>query len=242
MKTFAELFSSPIGWQHNMVFILRLLIASICGACIGLERSKRLKVAGIRTHILLCCAAALFMIVSKYGFVDLLTPEASAIYGIKSPDPARIAAQVVSGLSFLCAGVIFRKGATVSGLTTAVGLWGTAAIGLTIGAGMYVLGLSGVVILIILQVLLHKVAIGNDAYFKNNVSFTVKNESDFSKTLDDWCSQLGAEATDCSIDRDVGGFTKYGVVLLMKREVTLEDINKLLEAHPEIVGVSSELM
>ena len=240
MKTFLEYFSSPIGWQQNLVFIIRLLIASLCGACIGLERSKRLKVAGIRTHILLCCAASLFMIVSKYGFVDLLTQEVAG--GIKAADPARIAAQVVSGLSFLCAGVIFRKGATVSGLTTAVGLWGTAAIGLTIGAGLYVLGLAGVVILIVLQILLHKVAIGNDAYFKNNVSFTVKNESDFSKTLDDWCDELGAEATDCSIDREPGGFTKYGVVLLMKREVSMEDINKLLANHPEIVGVSSELM
>ncbi|MBQ4425525.1 MAG: MgtC/SapB family protein [Lachnospiraceae bacterium] len=242
MQTFTEFISSNLSWQQNCVFVLRLLVASACGACIGLERSKRLKVAGIRTHILLCCAAALFMIVSKYGFSDLSSAEGVIFSGSRGADAGRIAAQVVSGISFLCAGVIFRKGATVSGLTTAVGLWGTAAIGLTVGAGMILLGICGTVILIVLQIVLHKFSIGNDAYFKNNVSFTVQNESDFSRTLDKWCDELGAEAADVSIDRDVGGYTKYGVVLLMKREVTLEDINKLLEKHPEITAVSSELM
>lgn len=242
MQTFVEYFTSQLTWQQNLDFFIRLVAAAACGACIGLERSKRLKVAGIRTHILLCCASALFMIVSKYGFMDLTSVTGGDLNGTHGVDAARIAAGVVSGISFLCAGVIFRKGATVSGLTTAVGLWGTAAIGLAIGAGMYVLGVSGVVLLIILQVVLHKFAIGNDAYFKNTLYFTVKKELDFSSMLQSWCKELGAESTDCAIDRSGTETADYSVVLLMKREVTLEDINKLLEAYPEIVKASSALM
>ena len=119
-------------WQY-LEFFLRVLIACVCGAAIGFERSKRLKEAGIRTHVIVCCAAALTMIVSKYGFADVASPDGAGLYGTKGTDPARLAAQIISGVSFLGAGIIFRNGSTVKGLTTAAGIWATAGIGLAIG-------------------------------------------------------------------------------------------------------------
>ena len=121
-----EYLNSQFSLWQNLDFFLRILSACICGACIGAERSKRFKEAGIRTHIIVCCASALMMIISKYGFADLTSAGGVDFSGTHGADPARIAAQVVSGISFLGAGVIFKHGNTVRGLTTAAGLWATA--------------------------------------------------------------------------------------------------------------------
>ena len=120
----------------NLEFLIRLLLSAGLGALVGLERSKRQKEAGVRTHCIIACTSALFMILSKYSFIDVTT-----IDGLRGADPARIAAQVVSGISFLGAGVIFKNGNSIRGLTTAAGMWGTSAIGMAVGAGMYWLGL-----------------------------------------------------------------------------------------------------
>lgn len=127
--TLCEYFNSQFSIMQNLDFLVRILAACFCGACIGFERTKRFKEAGIRTHIIVCCAAALIMIVSKYGFADLTYADGSVFNGTRGADPARIAAQVVSGISFLGAGVIFKNGSTVKGLTTAAGIWATAGIG-----------------------------------------------------------------------------------------------------------------
>ncbi|MFQ9490102.1 MAG: MgtC/SapB family protein [Bilophila wadsworthia] len=112
----------------ELEFFFRILIAGICGGLIGYERNNRLKEAGIRTHLIVALAAALIMVVSKYGFSDVTTLKGVAL------DPSRIAAQIVTGVGFLGAGMIFVRNQTISGLTTA-GVWATAGIGMTIGAG-----------------------------------------------------------------------------------------------------------
>ena len=127
----------------NLEFFIRIVLAAALGALVGLERSKRQKEAGVRTHCIIACTSALFMILSKYAFMDLVD-----ISGIRGADPARIAAQVVSGISFLGAGVIFKNGNSIRGLTTAAGMWGTAAVGMAIGAGMYWVGLIEAAILV----------------------------------------------------------------------------------------------
>ena len=122
---------------QTLELLLRILVSAVCGACIGVERSRRLKEAGMRTHVIVCCTAALMMVVSKYGFADLTSASGAAFHGTRGADPARIAAQVVSGVSFLGAGAIFKSGNSIRGLTTAAGIWATAGVGLTIGSGMY---------------------------------------------------------------------------------------------------------
>ena len=105
---------------------IRLSLALLMGGAIGLEREYRAKEAGFRTHFLVALGSALFCLVSQYGF------------GIELKDSSRVAAQVVSGIGFLGAGTIIFQKNVVRGLTTAAGLWVTAAIGLACGTGMYV--------------------------------------------------------------------------------------------------------
>lgn len=115
-------------------FIWRLCAAGLCGTIIGLDREYRVKDAGFRTHFLVAPGSALMMIVSQYGFEELLATHDGLRF-----DPGRIAAQVVSGIGFIGAGTIILHRQLVRGLTTAASLWATAGIGLAAGAHMYVL-------------------------------------------------------------------------------------------------------
>src|ERR1700729_2868449 len=124
--------------------LIRLLAAAALGSLIGFERERLLWAAGIRTHMLVCVGACLFMIVSAYGFAPVLGPNVVL-------DPSRVAAQVVSGIGFLGAGAILARGEIVKGLTTAASIWTVAAIGLAVGGGLYfAAGVSTAVILGIL--------------------------------------------------------------------------------------------
>lgn len=107
--------------------------ALLLSACVGVEREIRQKHAGLRTHTLVGLGAALFMLVSKYGFNDVVQP------GLVIADPSRVAAQIVSGIGFIGAGLIFVRRDAVRGLTTAASIWVTAAIGATAGAGLVLL-------------------------------------------------------------------------------------------------------
>ena len=129
---------------------LRIILSAVCGAIIGLEREKRYKNAGLRTHIIVAISGAILMIVSKYGFIDVTT-----IDGVRlTSDSGRIAAAVIQSIGFLGAGVIYVRKESIIGLTTAAGLWATVGIGMCFGAGMYVLGISATAIIIIVQILL----------------------------------------------------------------------------------------
>ena len=117
-------------------FIIRIFVASLLGGIIGLEREYREKAAGFRTHFLVALGSALFMIISVYGFEGVLSNDFNAPVRL---DVSRVAAQVVTGIGFIGAGtIIFQKNA-VRGLTTAAGVWVTAAIGMACGGGMYLL-------------------------------------------------------------------------------------------------------
>lgn len=124
-------------------FVLRLFIAGILGSIIGLDREYRAKEAGYRTHFLVSLGSALIMIVSQYGFDEVLQKPGMDL------DPSRIAAQVVTGIGFIGAGTIILHKQIVRGLTTAAGIWATSGIGLAIGAGMYTLGISATILTLI---------------------------------------------------------------------------------------------
>jgi putative Mg2+ transporter-C (MgtC) family protein len=124
--------------------ILRLLIATILGAVVGVERERLERAAGLRTHALVCLGAALFIIVSAYGFADVLGTSDVVL------DPSRVAAQVVSGIGFLGAGTIILQREIVRGLTTAASIWAVAAIGLAVGGGMYLASLVGTLLVLVI--------------------------------------------------------------------------------------------
>lgn len=130
-------------------YLLRIIGAGICGVLVGYERKNRMKEAGVRTHFIVALGAALMMVISKYGFQDQIA------WSNLTLDPARIAAQVVSGVGFLGAGMIFMQRHTVKGLTTAAGIWATAGVGLAIGSGLYILGGGATLIILLGQKILH---------------------------------------------------------------------------------------
>ena len=125
-------------------FVLRLFVAGMMGVVIGLEREYRSKEAGYRTHFMVALGSALMMIVSQYGFDDVLKTDLVRL------DPSRVAAQVVSGIGFIGAGtIVLLHKQIVRGLTTAAGIWATAGIGLAIGSGMYVVGTTATVLVLL---------------------------------------------------------------------------------------------
>lgn len=142
---------STKGFMNNIANIMihfewlfRILLASGLGCAIGYERYSRSKEAGVRTHSIVALAAALMMIVSKYGFSDSV-----------EFDAARVAAQIITGIGFLGAGIIFVKNDTIQGLTTAAGIWATSGIGMCIGAGLYIEGVFSAVLIILIQTVMH---------------------------------------------------------------------------------------
>jgi putative Mg2+ transporter-C (MgtC) family protein len=129
--------------MHGLSYLdmlLRLGTAVFLGALVGLERERLERAAGFRTHALVCVASALIMVVSIYGF-----PQSDVL------DPSRIAAQVVSGIGFLGAGVIIFRRNTVRGLTTAASLWSVAGVGLAAGAGLYIPAAAGTFFMLLVQ-------------------------------------------------------------------------------------------
>ena len=132
--------------------ILRLAIAAGIGGAIGFERETLDKSAGLRTHMLVCMGAALFMVASillAHEFAD--GPQVSQV------DPTRIASTIVTGVGFLGGGIIFKNEQRVRGLTTAAGLWVAAAIGMAVGAGFYITAIGGGVLALIILVVLRQV-------------------------------------------------------------------------------------
>lgn len=138
----------------TLEFILRLAVAAALGGLIGLEREYRAKEAGFRTHFLVALGSALFMVLSMYGFDSMINQSTQKL----SYDPSRIASQVVPGIGFIGAGIIIFQKHVVKGLTTAAGLWVTSAIGLTCGAGMFILAAATTVLVLVGLEALHFVS------------------------------------------------------------------------------------
>lgn len=140
-----------ITYQLNFVF--RILVACFCGVMIGYERTSRAKEAGIRTHCIVACASAMMMIISKYGFFDLIDGMLSGV-DVRL-DPSRMAQGIVTGVGFLGSGMIYHQRGSVQGLTTAAGVWATSGIGMALGAGMYLIGISTTAIILLVQFVFH---------------------------------------------------------------------------------------
>lgn len=220
-------------------FFLRIVIACVSGGIIGYERSVRLKEAGLRTHIIVCCAASFMMIISKYGFADLGTAAAGADFAAKTADPARIAAQVVTGVSFLGAGIIFRsRNDSVKGLSTAAGVWATAGIGMAFGAGMYLVGIFGTLVLFCVQWVVRKFERDHDAVYLCQLKFTVKDTEHFKTVFDKYISEHNGHVTESQMTVNAEGGIDYVISVRSAGESAVEDLSRLLEEIGEIRSIS----
>ncbi len=224
---FAEL---ATDLQTNFSLLLRMMLASICGIFIGFERSRRLKDAGIRTHMIVALGAALAMIVSKYGFFDLLEYE-----GLRA-DASRIASNVITGVGFLGAGVIFVKDVSIKGLTTAAGIWATASVGLAIGSGMYTIGIGATILMIVFQLLFHKFF----ARLENTVNeFTVviNDKPDSVKKFRDMLEEHKLSVEKCKMTRNPDSTVTLDITIKKARTTSMDEIMLVAEKNCDVVSV-----
>lgn len=202
--------------------IVKLVIATVCGIIIGYERKSHAKAAGVRTHAVVACASALMMILSKYAYTDVYT---MGIYeGAMKIDPSRIASGVVSGIGFLGAGLIFVNKQTVTGLTTAAGIWATSGIGMAIGAGLYVVGVSATILLLVLQIVLHSIP------RENAKPATTPQDSSLHQAL----SQLEAQILSAEQTADEDGKTVYTITVTATPKEENAEQEEVLLSQEEI--------
>lgn len=215
-------------------WLLRIVVAAICGAIIGYERAIQRKSAGVRTHIVVAIASALFMIVSKYGFADLLNMHGIAL------DPSRIAAQIVTGISFIGAGTILVRREQISGLTTAAGVWAVAAIGMAVGAGMYAIGILTTIFLFFVQMIFHDDILINKiiVHVRFNIQIEAVNKPHILPQIkeeleENQVENIYVKILDVSDEKIV--FNVDGIINHKKDE---NDIIMALRKYPDITRIS----
>lgn len=212
----------PEWLQMDLISLLRLVISCICGIAIGFERKNRSKEAGIRTHCIVACASALMMIISKYGFYDLITQVAEGV-DIRL-DPSRMAQGIVTGVGFLGAGMIYIQRGSIRGLTTASGIWATSGIGMAIGSGMYFIGIAATVVILFLQIFLH----GKHRFMTQHKARTLKiygiEKPEFQDYVTSKLAEVNVSISEVSIRRNEDKSFDYTFYLDMPGEVREETI------------------
>ena len=208
------------GELHSL---LNILLAVLLGFAIGYERKLRYKEAGIRTHTIVCVGSALIMVVSKYGFSD-----------IQEYDASRVAAQIVSGIGFLGAGIIIYRKHEIHGLTTAAGVWATAGVGMAAGAGMYVVATGAAVVIIGVQCIFHIKCrlFRTKKYFQVKICFTSSGtENDTIKEL------FQTDRFNRLVIERKGGETVYHATLNTDREYSSQKLSQIMTEHPFIRSI-----
>ncbi len=196
-------------------YSLRIVLAAVCGALIGRERSNRRKEAGVRTHAIVAIASALMMLVSKYGFNDL------AFGADFRLDPSRVASQIVSGVGFLGAGVIFIQNRSVTGLTTAAGIWATSGIGMAIGSGMYVMGIFTSLVIILVQVIFHKTSSHIHHSNEEVLTFSVADNEDALEYLKNYINDLDIHIIGMHAHKEKDGAIEVEITVIIDRDINL---------------------
>lgn len=209
--------------------ILRILVGAALGAVVGFERERQDQPAGLRTHMILVIGATLAMVLSVnlgYLYARPGTPA----------DPARLAAQVISGIGFLGAGAILRYGFTVKGLTTATSLWTMAIVGMAVGAGYYLVGVVTTALMLIVLAVLNII---ENRFVRTSVSRFISIEANYRKGVVKSVRHIVREFSDSlssfTIQRQVKNKRiRMQVVARVSRDQTLED---LIEALSDVEGV-----
>ena len=215
-------FTAPELWVQ-VEYLVRIFVAACLGLLIGSERKNRNKSAGIRTHVIVALGAALIMVVSKYGFMD-----------VEKADAVRVAAQVVSGIGLLGAGVIFVRNNQVNGLTTAAGIWATAGVGLALGAGMYVVGISSALLVLLIQFVMHRVAYFADVASGGLIRMTLVKREGIVQSMEDYLQREKLSVISVKINKtkkdevklefDVVFPPGYKKTKLLARLVEMDDV------------------
>ena len=224
-KSFTEIFSGPIvnvTWEDELVALLRVLIAGLFGLIMGFERKRRQKEAGLATHFIVASASALFTCIST-------SIAAGTDAGV---DGERIAAQVVSGVGFLGAGMIFFRRESLRGLTTAAGIWATAAMGMCIAMGQILVATGVLALIIIVQTILHlkRVRRNNIHMLMVKFSYTEENKT---KMMD----YFGVDAFHRVKLTKLDDRTLAEAVIYPKEKFSATELYDFMSQNPEIDSI-----
>lgn len=209
--------------------MIRLFLAAILGGFIGLERGRQRRAAGLRTHILVCVGSALAVMVGFFARYEL---------GIITSDPLRVSAQVISGIGFLGAGTIMLKGRfQIVGLTTAAGLWVTAAIGLSAGAGFYEGAIAAFLISIFTVIILSKVERQiNDHRSNFGVYVEINRDTVVRECLSMLKEKYGAHDIQVTVPRSgTVGNVGIEVIVIIPKKMTLPSVIEHINEYPNVV-------
>ncbi len=206
----------------ELYHLISILLSVVLGFAIGFERKLRYKEAGIRTHTIVCVGSALITVVSKYGF------------GEDGTDASRVAAQIVSGIGFLGAGIIVYRKHEIHGLTTAAGVWATSGVGMAAGTGLYIVAAGATVIIIAVQCLFH----ANLRVFRTKKYFQIKICFVSDGTANDVIKELFQ--TDrfyrLVIERK-GNETIYHATLNTDKEYSSQRLGEIMAENPFIKSI-----
>jgi len=211
--------------------LIRLGVAALLGSIVGLERERHDWVAGLRTHMLVCVGSALIVIVSTYGFFDVLSTDKVVL------DPSRVAAQVVSGIGFLGAGtILYLRHNVIRGLTTAAGLWTVAGIGLAIGSGLFEAGIITTVITVVILALVKPL----ERFFvlkgkKKEFTIVMKRGASFD-LIDQTFTELGLKIVRLDIHQSEKA-ERNKVDVILAKGVRKKEWPKLLDKLKAVEGV-----
>ena len=204
--------------------ILRIVLATVIGGIIGLDRGRHGRVAGARTHILVCLGAAVTTLVGFYTAEHL---------GFAN-DPLRMGAQVISGVGFLGVGtIVIRHQSQVKGLTTAAGIWATCAIGMAVGSGMYLLAGFTTILVVILQVILHCLNVGDDAFSTHEMVVEMEDKPSLRLALDELFDCYAVTVLNSRVTKE-NGLLLLKLSVRMKKNVDFEEIVRFVDEHPGI--------
>lgn len=217
-------------------YVGRILLAGICGYVIGLERQTKRKMAGPKTHVIVAITAALMIVLSKYGFDDVLGEYIKL-------DPSRVAAGIVTAIGFLGSGMILSKNNNIIGLTTSAGIWATVGVGMAMGAGLYLIGILTTVMVIFSELFLGR---------KSNVTENVEVERDIeieyieeaeseinvSAILQSGFHENGFQVEKVQIKRQDTGITKIIISVCSDEKTNPFFLTELMDRYKEIIKVS----
>lgn len=201
----------PEPWPYDLVVIGRLLLAALLGAAIGVEREVHGRPAGFRTHLLVSVGACLMMVVSEHFFVKYQALDSSSAVRL---DPARVAAQIVTGIGFLGAGAIIKDGALVRGMTTAACLWVAAGIGMAVGVGLYTPSLAVTVLALGSLLFLKKMERRLAREHYDNLTLLCEDLPGQRQRVDEFLQRQGLRVTEMAVDKDlVDGHLRFDLVV-----------------------------
>ncbi|MCI8484365.1 MAG: MgtC/SapB family protein [Lachnospiraceae bacterium] len=221
---------------RQLEWMIRILLAGVCGGIIGYERESRKKTAGLRTHVIVAVSSALMILLSKYGFQDVVGQYVRV-------DPSRIASGAVAAIGFLGSGVIFSRNKNISGITTSAGIWATLGVGMAVGAGMYVVGICTTAIVVMVEIFL-----GRQGKVSHIIKDVYEIEVEYlaaSGTGRQISEELKAELEDtyqCHIlkfrSRRKGGSIRLELLVRTSKGKELYHLMEYMEKYPEILRIN----